>query len=101
MRDLKLFSLTLAREIMPESEPFLQFGEPPKGGAGLKIPSIPPGRYLFSQWAESDFPDPVDGLVAMRGRAEQEGRKTRGPWILRCVAEDGKRVWQGLRELEP
>ncbi len=105
MRDLKLLTLRLAAEIRAEIDPFLLFDSPPALGGEIEGKSresqvLAPGSYLFSQWSESDFPDPLEGLRIFAGRAAIESKATRGPWILRRVREDGHSVWQGMRELD-
>jgi hypothetical protein len=75
---------------------------PAFAGSSSKNPSgesssLPPGKYFFSQWRESEYHSIEDGLEDFIRQVWWEGENTEGPWILRIVSEDNERAYQGLR----
>jgi hypothetical protein len=64
---------------------------------------IPTGDYFFCQWTAEHYPDALDGLEAFAEavEAEIENRSvsTKGPWMLRVLAEDGGARFQGLKAI--
>lgn len=55
------------------------------------------GDYVFCQWRQKDFASIEEGLGNFVQQVWWEQRESKGPWILRCVEEDGGQAFQGLR----
>jgi hypothetical protein len=72
-----------------------------RGGRGRV--EVPAGDYFFCQWTAEHYPDVLDGLEAfaeaVQAEARAGGASTKGPWMLRVLAEDGGRRFQGLKAI--
>ena len=55
------------------------------------------GDYFFCQWGSEDVANIEAGLAAFTESVKKDGRKTKGPWMLRVLAEDGGTRFQGLK----
>jgi hypothetical protein len=73
------------------------------GDRGQKSIDIPAGDYFFCQWTAEHYPDALDGLEAFAEAVEAEIKNrsvsTKGPWMLRVLAEDGGARFQGLKAI--
>lgn len=62
--------------------------------------ALAPGPYLFMQWRPEGEAELREGLEFFAREAWWEGERTRGPYLIRRLGEDGKVATQVWRSVE-